>query len=155
MAIVSLFTGSVSSGVRTINTKPQITYSGTKWKYNINNNDTLGRYDSTGPARTFGPSNAYVQLSSFGDYDISSYSAKGVDPSPTTKIQSTPITSSPFFVQTGFQTMGAPCPVGWTCYGSCGPGGSCGKPQGYVTCCRTDPTPGGYSTGQNEWYRIS
>lgn len=61
----------------------------------------------------------------------------------------------PVWIQTGFQTMGAPCPVGWTCYGTCGPGGSCGKGQGYTTQqWQPTPTPGGFTDSAGEWWKI-
>lgn len=62
-----------------------------------------------------------------------------------------------YFVQTGFQTGPAPCAPGWTCYGSCGPGGSCGRGTGYQqpACCLKDPTPSGYNDSFGEWARIT
>ena len=58
------------------------------------------------------------------------------------------------FVQTGFELINGPCPVGYTCYGTCGPGtNNCGRSLGYTQYGLEDYPPSGFTKLNGEWVR--
>lgn len=81
---------------------------------------------------------------------------KGVVASASVTIERRTITYNRCeFVQTGFELINGPCPVGYTCYGTCGPGiNNCGRALGYTQCGLEDYPPSGFTKLNGEWVKI-